>query len=68
MFHNSSLRGNEVYPILQGPEVYIDEPDVNFGLVRFGNTTSTHLTLHNDSQMPATYEIKEKLPANCNQV
>ena len=48
--------------------MYIDEPDVNFGLVRFGNTASSQLTLHNDSQMPASYEIREKLPANCSQV
>lgn len=48
----------------QGPEVEIDEPDIDFGLVRFGTTATARMTVHNDSQVPARYQLKEKLPAN----
>ena len=44
---------------MQGPELVIDNPDVNFGLVRLGDTVESSVVLRNTSQVSAQWSIRE---------
>ena len=37
----------------------VDEPDINFGLVRLGQTVSKEITLNNMSQIITTWSIQD---------
>lgn len=43
----------------QGPEVTIDEPHLNFGLVRLGDTVAKELTLTNMVQLTTKWTLKD---------
>ncbi|KAK3588190.1 hypothetical protein CHS0354_012251 [Potamilus streckersoni] len=43
----------------KGPEVSIEEPDINLGLIRFGNEVSREITLCNMAQMISKWVIRE---------
>ena len=45
--------------MVQGPEVVIDTPSIDFGLVRYGEISSQQLHIRNKSQVPASYQISE---------
>ena len=42
---------------LQGPELRIMEPNVNFGLVRVGTSEQKEMTIFNTSQIPVNFTI-----------
>ncbi|CAH1788302.1 unnamed protein product [Owenia fusiformis] len=44
---------------IKGPEIKINNPDVNFGLVRFGESSTQEITLCNMSQIAAAWRIEE---------
>ncbi|XP_072029825.1 LOW QUALITY PROTEIN: deleted in lung and esophageal cancer protein 1-like [Amphiura filiformis] len=44
---------------IKGPEVIIDTPSIDFGLVRYGQITCQRLHIRNKSQVAAHYEINE---------
>lgn len=44
---------------LKGPDLVIDQPDVNFGLVQLGSVAQSALTLRNFSRVPAKWQICE---------
>ncbi|ESO99858.1 hypothetical protein LOTGIDRAFT_238688 [Lottia gigantea] len=43
----------------KGPEISVEEPDVNFGLIRLGETSVREITLNNLSQMPTKWKIND---------
>jgi len=43
----------------QGPEVSIEEPEVNFGLVRLGDIVTRTVTVRNECRVPASWCIRE---------
>ena len=43
--------------IFQGPDLIVDQPDVNFGLVRFGTVVKKCITLRNTCRVPAKWTI-----------
>jgi hypothetical protein len=43
----------------QGPEITIECPDVNFGLVRFGENKKAVMPISNTSRVPTTWSISE---------
>ena len=45
---------------LQGPEVVVDEPSLNFGLVRLGDTAEKELTLTNKAQIITKWSLQDK--------
>ncbi len=45
--------------LFQGPEVIIDNPDLNFGLVRLGDSVEMCVIIRNQSQVSAKWSIKE---------
>ena len=44
---------------MKGPDLVIDQPDVNFGLVQMGCVAQSSLTLRNFSRVPARWQIHE---------
>ena len=50
----------------QGPEITIHEPDVNFGLIRLGQTVSKEITLTNQSQVISVWTISNCPAPICN--
>ena len=51
----------------QGPEVVLENPCVDFGLVKLGELTFQELTVRNDCQIPAKWRVQES-PAFLNQL
>ena len=45
------------YDELQGPEVVIEETDINFGLIRFGQSASRTINISNDCRVPAKWHL-----------
>ena len=45
----------------KGPEVSIDEPDLNYGLVRLGETVRKFITLNNMAQIITKWSIRDNL-------
>ncbi|KAL5006767.1 hypothetical protein ScPMuIL_015573 [Solemya velum] len=43
----------------KGPEVKVEEPDVNFGLIRLGKTVEREITITNLSQVTTTWTIQD---------
>ncbi|KAL4222937.1 Deleted in lung and esophageal cancer protein 1 [Mactra antiquata] len=48
----------QVQAEFKGPEISIDEPDINFGLVRLGQTVQRKITLNNMSSIITPWSIK----------
>ena len=46
--------------VTKGPEVSVDEPDVNFGLVRLGQTVTKEVTVNNLSQIITPWSVRDK--------
>ncbi|KAK2147788.1 hypothetical protein LSH36_535g01010 [Paralvinella palmiformis] len=44
---------------IKGPEVSIEEPEVNFGLVRLGDIVTRTVTVRNECRVPASWCIRE---------
>jgi hypothetical protein len=44
---------------VKGPEITVDNADLNFGLVRLGNTVCMDLVIRNTSHIPAKWTIQE---------
>ena len=44
---------------IKGPEIVIDTPAIDFGLVRFGETVMQDLHIRNSSQVAATWRLQE---------
>lgn len=42
----------------QGPTIIIDQPDLDFGLIRFGDSTRRPLWLRNQSQINCPWEVR----------
>jgi hypothetical protein len=38
-------------------KVYLSDYSINFGEIKIGNTASRLLTIHNDSELPTTYQL-----------
>jgi hypothetical protein len=49
-----------VFCCAQGPEVVIDEPSLNFGLVRLGDVVEKHMTLRSLAQVITHWTLKDK--------
>ncbi|KAK6165505.1 hypothetical protein SNE40_022422 [Patella caerulea] len=47
----------------KGPEINIEEPNVNFGLIRLGETSVREITLNNLSQLPTKWSISDFVTA-----
>ena len=48
-----------IWLIFQGPELSIDEPDINFGLVQLGQTVTKMITVNNMSQIITAWSIQD---------
>ncbi|XP_071102579.1 deleted in lung and esophageal cancer protein 1-like [Haliotis cracherodii] len=44
---------------MKGPEITVEEPDVNFGLVRLGQSVQRTVTLYNQSQLVTKWHIQD---------
>lgn len=52
---------------IKGPEVVIDQPDLNFGLMRVDDSAISEVVLRNTSQVTADWTVAES-EAHCRKV
>ena len=58
LFHFFSYNKFSIF-FFQGPEITIDNADVNFDLVSLGETRVEHIFIRNNCQIPAKWSIAE---------
>ena len=57
--HTHAWITNRARAGFQGPEIVVDDPDLNFGLVELGDEETMSLRIRNTSRMSAKWAISE---------